>query len=236
MKMENVWDGIWLSEQATNEEKQLINKVEDFGDYFNDMLFDPDSITYDFIKCQVELQKTGESEETGKPEETVELKDDEFPIPNELKCFSYNFFHFKVEEMMGCDGKFNHQEQALYISPMFLERKEDTEDEKKKKDSIILHELIHLHEFVINDLPLFYHDTLYWVLYTDLKEKIPELDEIITRHAHILTESKFYSKGGLHDILFLLKSLDLDIKKGYPLGTVFDYDRVEALKNYSYSV
>ena len=56
----------------------------------------------------------------------------------------------------------------------------------------------------------------------------------ITGHAHLLTGSTIYSSGGLHDILFLLKSFDLDIRMGYPLGTVFSYGREEEFKEYSY--
>ena len=101
-------------------------------------------------------------------------------------------------------------------------------------DSTILHEMIHLHEFLINDQPMYFHDMLYWALYRDLKDKIPKLDEIITGHAHLLTESSLFNQGGLHDILFLLKSFDLDIRMGYPLGTVFGYGRIDDFKGYDY--
>lgn len=57
----------------------------------------------------------------------------------------------------------------------------------------------------------------------DPKEKIENLDKIIADNAHVLYESELYQKGGLHDMLFMLKSLDLDMKMGYPLGTIFGY-------------
>ena len=95
--------------------------------------------------------------------------------------------------------------------------------------------MIHLHEAVINDLPMYFHDMLYWALYKELKVKILQLDEIITQHAHILTGSTLYSAGGLHDILFLLKSFDLDIRQGYPLGTVFAYGKEDEFRKYSYN-
>lgn len=75
---------------------------------------------------------------------------------------------------------------------------------------------------------------VYWALYKDLRNKIPQLDEIITGHAHLLTGSTIYRSGGLHDILFLLKSFDLDIRMGYSLGTVFAYGYDEDFKGYSY--
>ena len=46
-------------------------------------------------------------------------------------------------------------------------------------------------------------------------------------NAHMLTEATLYSRGGLHDILFLLKSFDLEIRMGYPLRTVFAYGRAD---------
>ena len=75
---------------------------------------------------------------------------------------------------------------------------------------------------------------LYWTLYKDLRNKISKLDEIITKHAHVFNESDLYEEGGLHDILFLLKSFDLDIRMGYPLGTVFGYGRIDIFKKYIY--
>lgn len=95
--------------------------------------------------------------------------------------------------------------------------------------------MIHLHESVINDLPIYFHNMLYWALYQSLKQRISKLDEIITGHAHMLTESGLYEAGGLHDVLFLLKSFDLDIRKEYDLGTVFGYGRAGMLKAYAYT-
>lgn len=83
-------------------------------------------------------------------------------------------------------------------------------------------------------VPLFYHDTLLWALYTNLKDKIDDLDKIVLNYAHILNEPSIYDQGGLHDILFLLKSLDLDMRMGYQLGTTFGYDMKNELKDYVY--
>lgn len=133
--------------------------------------------------------------------------------------FQLHFFKRKVESLRSnYGGYFDSKEQLLCIS------KECLDDDK-----IILHEMIHLHEFVLNVLPLFYHDTLPWALYTKLRKEIKNLDRIISSQAHILSGQKIYNEGGLHDILFLLKSLDLDLKMGYSLGTVFGYDLIDYL-------
>lgn len=150
-------------------------------------------------------------------------QDDVTYRPEELECFSYNFFKTKVKPLGIRGGYFDEKEQTLCISSENLEN-----------DSVILHEMIHLHEFVLNGLPLFYHDTLLWSLYQNLKIKIENLDEAISYHAHILNEQSIYNMGGLHDVLFLLKSFELDIQMGYPLGTVFGYDAIELFKKFAY--
>ena len=149
-------------------------------------------------------------------------------LPPQLKYFSYSFFHYKVENLAeNTGGYYSPSKQTLCISRKYL-------DNERTLDRIILHEMIHLHEDVLNELPFYYHDMMYWALYSDLEKRIPKLDEIITNHAHLLTGTDLYNKGGLHDILFLLKSFDLDIRKRYPLGTVFSYGRQNEFQHYTY--
>ena len=94
--------------------------------------------------------------------------------------------------------------------------------------------MIHLYESFINELSWSRHDMLVWALFQDLREKIPALDEIVNHHSHQLTQANLESAGGNHDLLFLLKSFDLDIRMDYPLGTVFAYGRQDLFKGYSY--
>ena len=175
------------------------------------MIFESGSKSYELIKCQTK-DSDGEWYET------------DINLPDELRYFSYSNFNYKVENLKGHDGYFNHLTQTICVTPRAV-----------NDDVTILHEMIHIHEFVINELPMFYHDMLYWVLYKGLQAQIPQLDEILTDHAHLLTGTTLYSAGGVHDILFLLKSFDLDIRMRYPLGTVFAYGRAEEFKNYSYT-
>ena len=162
----------------------------------------------------------------GLPEslDSNEFVDDVYRPEEVLDYFDYTWFHFNVSEPNVGEGEFCEADQTLTVSPAVLE------------DGITIpHELIHLHEFVINDLPMYYHDMVYWALYKDLRNKIPDLDDIITGHAHLLTGSTIYGEGGTHDILFLLKSFNLDIRMGYPLGTIFAYGRADIFKSYSYN-
>lgn len=212
MNMDDSWFMEWRCKEATDEEIALFEKVADFQELFDDMLFQENTSTYKLIQCE------------SQPQGSSEWISDVVSLPESLEYFSYTFFHFKIEKMPGYDGCYNHKEQLLSVAPSAA-----------NDDGTILHEMIHLHESVINDLPMYYHDMIYWCLYDDLKNKIPKLDEIIADHAHLLTESSIYAKGGLHDILFLLKSFDLDIKKGYSLGTIFGYGRAKEFQSYTYN-
>lgn len=209
IKMLDSWHFEWLKSNPPVEEIKLDQRIRDLGDYFVDMTFEEGSSTYEMIKCQSQS-------------EDGRWQDDTVVLPSELKYFNYNYFRKKVESLQdNYAGYFDPKEQVLCISNKYLD-----------EDRIILHEMIHLHEFVLNVLPSFYHDTVLWTLYTDLrkrKEIKNKLDKIISGCAHILSEQKIYNQGGSHDTLFLLKSLDLDIKMGYSLGTVGGYDLKEFL-------
>ncbi|MDE7177055.1 MAG: hypothetical protein K2O59_04505 [Lachnospiraceae bacterium] len=196
---------VWYHQEASAFERKLHDKLYEFEDYFRDMCFEQGTATYELIKCQSKYNDL--------------WIDDEAPRPNELEYFSYTFFKTSVEQLSNCEGYYNHEKQILCICPELVDN-----------DATILHEMIHLHESVVNELPLYFHDMLYWALYQDLRAKIDGLDDAINQHAHILNESTLYTSGGLHDILFLLKSFDLDIRSGFALGTVFGYGRIDEFK------
>lgn len=63
-------------------------------------------------------------------------------------------------------------------------------------------------------------------LYNKLKPLIPEIDSLMTSHCDRLDYTSTFKKGGNHGLLFYLKSLDLDLRCKYPLGTVCGYHRV----------
>lgn len=188
----------------------LIFRVGQYEEFFFDMQFKSNN-TKDLIMVKA------------LDDDSEEWFECDWVIPEELDYFSYTWFNFKVEDLPDCNGRYDLSNQTLTISPECL-----------NDDRVILHELIHLHESVINSLPMYFHDSLLWALYQDLIKKIPELNEIVSSHGHILTGETITSLGGDHDILFLLKSFDIDIRMGYPLGTVFGYGRQEDFEGYSY--
>lgn len=215
MELDNSWFESWIMECMTEgghaDEKRLLDRIYDLSEMFEDMLFRPDTNSFELIKCQ------------SKQSDSNEWVDSTVSLPDALEYFDYTWFHPIVEPLEDCGGYFDEQEQVICLPP------ESIDD-----DRVVMHEMIHLHEFVINEQPMFFHDMLLWALYTDLRNRIPKLDEIITGHAHALTGSSIYWRGGTHDILFLLKSFDLDIRKGWPLGTVFGYGKDDEFESYTY--
>lgn len=206
---------LWLWNDAGEQEKELVNKIFGLQELFNDMLFKRGTKSYELTQVTVKhnshMESEGEAVGGG--------------LPDAIEYFGYEQFYYRVEELEeGCMGYYRASERLLCIASSYL------------NDEVILHEMIHLHESVFKDLPMYFHDMLYWALYLGLKEKIDKLDEIITTQAHIVKQGDICDSGGEHDILFLLKSFDLDIQKRYPLGTVFGYGLKEELKGYTYEI
>lgn len=188
------------SQNASEDENALWDKVYGFGEMgmFDDLLFKPGSLTGRLAACQ------------SKGSDGVWMGDDD-ELPISFRYFSYAFFTYHVEDE-GADGCFDAGDQSLSVRRECLGR-----------DVVVLHEMIHLHEFVLDGEPLFYHDIALWALYSSLRGRVPDLDGCVTEHAHLLNEKVICARGGVHDILFLLKSFDLDLRMDYPLGTVFGY-------------
>ena len=82
---------------------------------------------------------------------------------------------------------------------------------------------------ILGKAPPYYHEVLLLALYKTVKSQITEqgfdLDQLIFGHSNIAEAQRGVSIGGEHGILFYLKSLDLDLKMGYELGTVCGYGR-----------
>ena len=179
---------------------KLWEKVIQFSDFFEDMLFTPGTITYSFPECKMTDGNGNEIAPTA-------------VLPVGLHNFNYNSFYYRVREMtppyMACFNKANY---SLKVDPRHID-----------DDYVILHEMIHMHEFVLEIYPTYYHDAILYSLYHDLRSKIEDLDRRMERQGHIVMQEELAQFGGVHDLLFLLKSFDLDLRMNYPLGTVFGY-------------
>ena len=208
---ENLLDGLtkdkvfsW-AQTASQDDLLLQDRVYELEGYFVDMLFENGTETYKLAQVQAQMGGEGDWIDTA------------LDLPDAMEYFSLGWFTYHVKELDdGAAGIFNGMEYSLSVSPRYL-----------NDNSVILHEMIHLHEFVIDLHPLFFHDAIFWCLYRKLSKKIPDLDERIEAHGHILNSNTIGRQGGTHDILFLLKSFDLDLQMGYQLGTVFGYGMVD---------
>ena len=120
-------------------------------------------------------------------------------------------FNYKVEPLKDCGGYVDPRDFTIAIDPEHMTKR------------VLLHELIHIYEFALDLVPKFYHDVILICLYNALKDKVMDLDDKIRNHANIYSCDLVAAKGGDYDILFFLKSLDLDIRLGYKLGTVCSY-------------
>lgn len=185
-------------QNATQEERFLSQRVSELLVHFDDMLFKPRSVIDPFIKVNV----------------NGSIGYDENPY---LSNFNTTEYVYSVKKLDGdIAGYFSNKDKTLCISPEYLHG-----------DATILHEMIHMIECYLEDFPKFYHDAVLLSLYNDLKGKIPDIDHRIVLHTHLYRGEEITAEGGNHDILFLLKSFDLDLRLGHKLGTVCGYGRDE---------
>ena len=204
----------WYWHESSEKERALWDKVAAMMyDYFEDMLFRRDSITEPFSRVQT-LAAKGDiySDEYM----DGEWEDEVLSLPDTLEYFSAENVRVSIDNLAQAKGMFHIRSEdgvpEIVISKNYID-----------DDTVIAHELIHLHETILEDSLPYACDIVFWALYQDLKTKIKNLDEIISRHLSLLNIRDINREGGKHDLLFFVKSLDLDLRLGKELGTVFDY-------------
>ena len=141
-------------------------------------------------------------------------------LPCKLECFGLDSCHFCIADNEDTVGKFDDKTYTLSIGKYYIE------DER-----VWLHELIHLYEYNLESVPgsMVFRDAVIWHLYRKLRNSIPDLDEKIGMFMRMDYVCHIYHSGGSHDLLFFLKSLDIDLAKGWALYTTFGYDLKEFL-------
>lgn len=127
---------------------------------------------------------------------------------------------FKVMDLEdGTGGIWDPVTRTLMIARKYADR-----------DSVVLHELLHVYEDAVNGAKwASYRYTLVFHYYRKLKGFIGNLDDIITMFMD-LSNIEHFMRGGEHSILFILKSLELDMRNGWDPGTVFGYDMKEIIQ------
>ena len=193
---------------ASKKERELNMKLYDFGDdFFSDMMFEEDSIVGKYLLCGVD-----DSDLEG------DHVEDYMPI-NDLADFSYNMVECKILDLQkGVAGSFNKEKMCILLDEKYIE-----------SDNVILHEMIHLHEHLLSFIDSAYRDILFFELYKKINNKIDGLDTLIEAWGNRVNQWEITRLGGIHSPLFLLKSLDIDIEKGYKLGTTLAYGQVDSI-------
>lgn len=140
-------------------------------------------------------------------ETVLEIKDGIFLGIDKLRLYVVDNDDF--------DGCFYRNENKIEIN------------EKHATDkSVILHELIHYYENQLEEqFEPFIRELLVLELYNKLLPTIKDLRERIFKHCELYSYTVTFKENGSHGVLFFLKSLDLDIRCGYPLGTICGYGR-----------
>jgi len=191
-------------ESTTPEEERILNKIYEFEEkYFSDMTlknYERELTTYR-EKVNGEWE-TSYSDLLGGEKLSLVNNNWLFKI---AKIFKGNL-NQTVKYPIGWKGVCHRKERLIEIS-----------DLNKDDDSILLHEMIHAYESMLRPHES-YHQFVLIKLHEKLLTKIPKLTKIMRWDLH--TENRVF-----HTPLFLLKSLDLDIRLNQPLGTVYDYNR-----------
>ena len=102
-----------------------------------------------------------------------------------------------------CGGLTSYTEKLVEISNTY-----------NNKD-ILLHEMIHVYELILKSYQL--DDFVLLKLYDELLPKVKNLKNLINLDKHIAFKE--------HSLLFILKSIKLDLELGYNLGTIYAYGR-----------
>jgi len=191
--------------QRERQEYQLFHDIYEYeAVYFDDMTFqvnDEDSILREFLYVEMTDLNTGT---------TYQRYDDTIAKLSSLKYWISGFY---VKDLPpGFAGAFNNENGCIEISPEHINDK-----------VVILHEMIHAYIYILSQVDDYYRDVLFLCLYKNLSSKIEDLDKLILYHNNTWHAEITRSQGGSHGILFYLKSLDLDLRCGYELGTVYRY-------------
>lgn len=90
-------------------------------------------------------------------------------------------------------------------------------------ESTLCHEMIHHYENELNELDDSICQYLAIKLWQKLSPTIPDLESRVLKYIEATEHRNLENEGGQHDVLFLLKSYDIDVRLGIPLGTTFGY-------------
>jgi len=169
--------------------------------YFEDFTFREDSIAGDIYNSVKDIMANRKRE-----------------IKSRSRIPTMKKVNFKLQEPKteNSEGTYNPSENTITIHPGYNDL------------WTLLHEMIHAYE---HQLKFVQGEILTVRLYSKLKEKIKNLDLVLTAWAHCENQ-QLQDEENDHAILFLLKSLDLDLRLNLPMGAIigFHSDRRDSLE------
>lgn len=204
----NIYQAVSLSTQLqrkkynewfNNQSDEIFNlhiKTLMLESYFDDMMLDKNSIMYKYMRMLND-----------------EFADDTNNDTDALSLQAYNYrFEISADIQDERDGYSNKSDRVITIKKSSVQN-----------ENVILHEMLHGHEQILLSINHIVRETLLVELYNKLKKEIPNIDKIISIHANINHNLELSKIGGEHDLLFLLKSLEIDLRRNNKLFTVFGY-------------
>jgi len=201
-------------EEMNPEELVIWRKMLDYDEkYFADMRLESKGI----IK---KLKQAEFKDDDGKWKTYYEDSPFDQEIPGAEDWFIKIRNRFKEEWIFGCC---NRRTKTVEILKGLS---------KCKLRLVLLHELIHVYEYIYKKYYFLKAYKEYLLLYLNKKQEKDNrigtrvLEDFVNFDLHILTHQR-----DKHSLLFLLKSLDLDLRLKKALGTIYSYGRPEIFKD-----
>ena len=199
--------------QMNETEKDIWNKMLKYDDaYFSDMKIEKKELIRRFGRVQYQ--------EEDRSWRTVY---DDFPLKDEIPRLENWVIKIVDEKKMKAWGKCVGERKMIKIAEGL---------NRSELKQVLLHEMIHAYEGLNKKDKSYevYRQFLLLYFYGKLKNKIglDALNEIIENGLH------FILLGDFHTPLFLLKSLDLDLRLKKPWGTIHSYRRADYFEQIQY--
>ena len=125
----------WYNNEATIAERALAERASTFELLFEDMLFAPNTPAGELAKVKIK----------GLDNDWIDSYLDMPPSIQGASCLNIKFIVSEPES--GSDGYYSVQEQVICLSPDMVDN-----------DPMLLHEMIHFYESVVNGEALYFHD------------------------------------------------------------------------------
>jgi len=193
----------WMKNMS-HDEKRLFDLIHEYEEkYFCDFTFEKGSVVTPYLKCDF-MYDNEWVEEYAEPSHQLSSLT--------LACYRFMVEDVKMRDGSEAAGQANLKDRIITIPHKYIEDK-----------TVVLHEMIHGYEGILNNVKKVYREILIICLYKDLRPKIKDLDSRLEKNSQLHFGDITRIQGGEHDLLFCLKSLDLDLRCNYKLGTVCGY-------------